>query len=1141
MHKPRSRRPGRKSLRFESLESRQLLSATPAISISDATAIEGNTAAHFRGAFVEVATGGFNDLTFGPDGNLYAATSTPAGPKAIDRYDGITGEHIDTFVPSDWFNGVRDIVFRDGYMYVGSEGADEVLRFDATSGSFVDTFVTAGSGGIDGPHGITFGPDANGDGVQELYVSGRSSSSVVRYDGVTGLPLGTYIAPGSGGLNVPEGIAFDPSGTFLYVTSSFSNQVLKYNALTGAYVGVGASTGLSTPKSVAFGSDGLLYVGSASNSRILRFDQNGVYVDDFVPAGAGGMERPYRMTFGPDGDLFVSTLTLGSEGSNNRIFRFGTESEAVFTVSLSEASTVPVSVDFATASGTASASDFVANSGTITFAPGQTSRTVMVRTSDDLLFEASETFSVNLSNATGAVIADGQGVGTIQDDDSSRLINISDATSIEGSEALKLLDQFIAPASGGLTRPRVPKFGPDSTGDGVNELYVASADTDEILRYDGSTGAFLDVFVSQGSGGLNAPADLEFAPDGNLYVSTLENVSPEIGKVLRYDGHTGAFLQEIANGLNGALGLSWNDDALYISTQFANQVLKYDSSGLNVFVPAGSGGLDGPRHALFGTDANGDARQDLYVASQNTRQVLRYDGVTGNFIDVFATMDAPAAWIEFGPDGDLYAVSQQFIGSSWDIRISRFDTATRQVLDVISSGQANWAIMIDSQNIVYNPNIIDQSVYRYGPSSLAAFTVNLSAPSATPVTVNFNTINGSAIGGNDYDGVAGSLTFAPGQISRTILVSTLDDATIEGNESFVVNLSNAVGATIADGQGVGTIYDDELPPTKFYVVNDATTNLTYEYGPAGTAVENYSLNSGNTAPRGAASTVAGDKVWVVDANRKVYVYNTGGGLLGSWTAGTLANNATPEGIAINGTDVWIVDAKSDKVFKYAGAASRLSGSQNAASSFTLNSGNTSPKDIVTDGTQLWVVDDGSKTDKVFKYALSGIPLGSWTIDSANKAPTGITIDPSNVSDIWIVDSGTDRVYQYNDAASRTSGSQAAAASFALAVGNANPQGIADPPPGAVVDTSIDALLAEPIASLPNDRVAPKARTAIWSTTQLQPAGELALLAGTLRSDADDDHRANFALTKHAAVLDAAFATLEGGLRSELATGIAFSV
>ena len=206
---------------------------------------------------------------------------------------------------------------------------------------------------------------------------------------------------------------------------------------------------------------------------------------------------------------------------------------------------------------------------------------------------------------------------------------------------------------------------------------------------------------------------------------------------------------------------------------------------------------------------------------------------------------------------------------------------------------------------------------------------------------------------------------------------------------------------------------------------------------------------------------AGDKTWVVDANRKVYVYNTSGGLLGSWTAGTLASNATVEGIATNGTDVWIVDAKSDKVYKYAGAASRLSGSQNAASSFSLNSGNTSPKDIVTDGVNLWVVND-STTDKVFKYTLAGSLVSSWTITTSGAtSPTGITIDPANVSNIWIVDNGTDRVYQYNAAASLPNGSsQAADVSFALAAGNTNPQGIADPPaPGSMLATETPALSA----------------------------------------------------------------------------------
>ncbi len=82
---------------------------------------------------------------------------------------------------------------------------------------------------------------------------------------------------------------------------------------------------------------------------------------------------------------------------------------------------------------------------------------------------------------------------------------------------------------------------------------------------------------------------------------------------------------------------------------------------------------------------------------------------------------------------------------------------------------------------------------------------------------------------------------------------------------------------------------------------------------------------------------------------------------------------------------------------------------------------------MTDGTSFWVV-DGSRL-KVFKYTLSGSSLGSWSIDPANMHPTGITINPSNVSDIWIVDNGTPKVYQYTAATGRTSGSQNASATF----------------------------------------------------------------------------------------------------------------
>ena len=98
----------------------------------------------------------------------------------------------------------------------------------------------------------------------------------------------------------------------------------------------------------------------------------------------------------------------------------------VFTVTLSRAATSPVTVRFATANGTAVAGparDYMATRGMLTFAPGQTSRTITVTVRDDTLVEADETFFVNLSQASGATIAAGRATGTILDDDRVSVAN----------------------------------------------------------------------------------------------------------------------------------------------------------------------------------------------------------------------------------------------------------------------------------------------------------------------------------------------------------------------------------------------------------------------------------------------------------------------------------------------------------------------------------------------------------------------------------------------------------------------------------------------------------------------------------------------------------------------------------------------
>ena len=109
--------------------------------------------------------------------------------------------------------------------------------------------------------------------------------------------------------------------------------------------------------------------------------------------------------------LSIADLSVAEGNGNHAHF--------MFVVTLDKAATGPVTVAYSTANGTATAgSDYAATNGTLTFAAGETSKTVHVDISGDTVFEGNETFGVTLSNASGATIADATAVGTIVNDDS---------------------------------------------------------------------------------------------------------------------------------------------------------------------------------------------------------------------------------------------------------------------------------------------------------------------------------------------------------------------------------------------------------------------------------------------------------------------------------------------------------------------------------------------------------------------------------------------------------------------------------------------------------------------------------------------------------------------------------------------------
>jgi hypothetical protein len=112
-----------------------------------------------------------------------------------------------------------------------------------------------------------------------------------------------------------------------------------------------------------------------------------------------------------------------------------------------------------------------------------------------------------------------------------------------------------------------------------------------------------------------------------------------------------------------------------------------------------------------------------------------------------------------------------------------------------------------------------------GGSASASFAVSLSAASASTVVVNYSTGDGTAVAYNDYTPVSGALTFSPGQTTKTVSVPVVGDTAVEGNETFSVNLSNPSNATVTDGQGLGTILNDDSattpPPSDMVWVEDS--------------------------------------------------------------------------------------------------------------------------------------------------------------------------------------------------------------------------------------------------------------------------------------------------------------------------------
>jgi len=238
----------------------------------------------------------------------------------------------------------------------------------------------------------------------------------------------------------------------------------------------------------------------------------------------------------------------------------------------------------------------------------------------------------------------------------------------------KTCRQFVPPGSGGLDYPFGLTLGPDGN------FYAANYYLNNIKRYNGHTGAFMDTFPS--GCGLNGPVNLVFGPDGNLYASGW--LSHNLVRFNVTNGACDVFLPAGRGGLNKAAGVIFAPgDNLYVASYGSGNVLCFDAvtgAFKNVLIPAGSGGLVGPAAMTLGPDGN------FYISDYGDNKVMRYNGTNGTFISVFVprqlsnqpgAVDQPTGLL-FGPDGNLYVCCNNMNC------INRYNGVTGAFMDVFA-------------------------------------------------------------------------------------------------------------------------------------------------------------------------------------------------------------------------------------------------------------------------------------------------------------------------------------------------------------------------------------------------------------------------------------------------------------------------
>jgi hypothetical protein len=311
-----------------------------------------------------------------------------------------------------------------------------------------------------------------------------------------------------------------------------------------------------------------------------------------------------------------------------------------------------------------------------------------------------------------------------------------------------------------------------------------------------------------------------------------------------------------------------NQDFAAANSDYWNvSVLLGDGTGN--LAAGGSFAIDASPWSVIAGDVNGDLTTDLVTANNYNNSV---SVLLGNGAGAFATVQSytVGSWLtsvvlgDFNNDTTLDIATANY--GSDDVRIllgrgdgtfappEQFATGPRPQavaiadfngdgwIDVATANPSNDTVSVLINNQSWSPPPLPPPSSSVGDATItegntgttnATFTVTLSKAVGADVTVHYETANGSALAGSDYIAASGTVTIPAGQTSRTFTVAVKGDRVAEPTEYFTVNLSSPTNATIGDGQGTGTILDEDTSPsisisdvTK-YEGNSGTTKFVF--------------------------------------------------------------------------------------------------------------------------------------------------------------------------------------------------------------------------------------------------------------------------------------------------------------------------